>query len=164
MSAAQLLLMAQGSRSVTCSKALDLYGNVESDMMVDIEDYGLAQAQIAVHEMHHDHIEAARVCLAEGNLIGALRTFLKDSKLESYLEAAECLLSGLWRLLPLWSTPTGSATERDLMEILETLKLDTRFDQLTPRKRNQASLVSAANRQILTDLFTLHSYPYSAPF
>jgi hypothetical protein len=143
---------------------LDLYGNVKSDMMIDIEDYGLTQAQLALHEKHDEYIDAARVCLAEGNLIDALRTYLKDSKLESYVEASECLLSGLWRLLPLWSTPTGSEMECNMAEIVDLLMLDARFDRLARRERHQVRHTPCIYAEHLTANLMILSYKCSAPY
>jgi len=124
---------------VVSRKAHQLFTTVDEEMGY-LNDRNLDLAQVDLLLLHGRRVEAAQLHLREGRILQAVDIFLsdKESREISMQRANDCIIQGLWALLPFGV----SMSEVNSEEVDVLLSRSELLDQnlLSKNDRNEASL------------------------
>lgn len=117
------------------SKAQGLF--TSSDEALEFTDqFGFVTARAKLLEECHRHAEAAELHIQEGRLEEAVRLLLLPDDTDGVHRACECILHGLWNIMPL-----GTRLAYDSPEVRRLFDLVSRLpkDKLLEIHRDQVS-------------------------
>ncbi|KDQ15746.1 hypothetical protein BOTBODRAFT_31632 [Botryobasidium botryosum FD-172 SS1] len=132
---------------------------VESDevFLEVLEDYGFDTARLDVLLRLKRFAEAAKLRLRDGEVIEAIKLFLKAGDPPSHRRAALCVLDGLWRCYPLGVSRATSSTAIALFDCVK--QINRQYVDLHQKAELEAfQAIAHGNVSQLRKLGYLHSH------
>ncbi|KDQ17181.1 hypothetical protein BOTBODRAFT_185909 [Botryobasidium botryosum FD-172 SS1] len=132
----------------------------QDELLELLEGYGFHAARVDILLDSGRTKEAAELRVQEGRLIEGIELFLKQDDPSSHQRAASCIISGLWKLLPLRalaSIPSDARTILSLAKRLNVRHLNTLLRAEVSQDLDVFQALISKDEAQLRNLYRLHA-------